>query len=128
MNDQHGRDPVGSAAEEAARLFVALADRARDHLTGAGDLGGAGHAAECRWCPLCQAIAFVRDTSPEARQQVVSSATSLALALRDLAESAARPPYADRDGAGEHRTSHPDAQRIDIDGRGGADGEGAGWD
>jgi len=99
-------DPVGSSVQEAARLLVALVDRAKESLGGeAGeeghlgaigdigrDLGGAGSAAEgaaeCRWCPLCQAISFVRATSPETRQQVTAAAAALVLALRDLADSA----------------------------------------
>ncbi len=95
------RDPdsAGSSVQEAAKLLVALIDRARDNLGGEqgdsgylgalGDIGGGGQAAECRWCPLCQAIAFVRATNPEVREQVATAALSLALALRDLAESAA---------------------------------------
>jgi len=104
------RDPdsVGTSAQEAAKLLVALIDRARDNLGGpvkpgvpgeGGHLGalgaiggGAGQAAECRWCPLCQAIAIVRATNPEVREQVATAALSLALALRDLAESAAASP------------------------------------
>jgi hypothetical protein len=102
-------DPVGSSVQEAARLLVALVDRAREnlsaepgasgHLGVLGDLGGAGQAAECRWCPLCQAIAFVRATNPEVRQQVATAAVSLAVALRDLAESAAASPQPDGDDA-----------------------------
>jgi len=95
------RDPdsAGSSVQEAAKLLLALIDRARDNLGGEqgdsgylgalGDIGGGGQAAECRWCPLCQAIAFVRATNPEVREQVATAALSLALALRDLAESAA---------------------------------------
>ena len=99
------RDPdsAGTSVQEAAKLLVALIDRARDNL--GGEQGDSGHlhalgdivggdstaegAAECRWCPLCQAIAFVRATNPEVREQVATAALSLALALRDLAESAA---------------------------------------
>ncbi len=134
MSPAGDRDPVGTAAEEAARLFVALLDRAREHATGADsavdgvDPAGqsAGHPAECRWCPLCQAMAFMRDTNPELRQQVVAAAASLAVAVRDLAESAARPPARPPDGAAGPAT---DVQRIDLDDAA-VDGEskGSAWD
>ena len=111
MSAPRDDDPVGPAVQEAARLLVALVDRARDnlgaepgasgHLGALGDLGGAGQAAECRWCPLCQAIAFVRATSPETRQQVTGAAAALVLALRDLADSAA----ADSPGGGSEGDS-----------------------
>jgi hypothetical protein len=69
-------DRIGSAAEEAARLIDAVSGRTDD----------------CAWCPLCRAAAFLRDTDPEVRARVVSSATALMVSLRDLADSAARPP------------------------------------
>jgi hypothetical protein len=74
---------VGTATQEAALLFATLADRAREHL---GDPVEAGHPPECTWCPLCRALAVVRRTSPEVREQVVESAISLGLALCQLVE------------------------------------------
>lgn len=88
---------MSSAAEEAARLIDAAAEQARAHLTAVGspaagaDAGPTG-APDCGWCPLCRAAAFVRDTDPEIRARIVSSASMLVLALRDLAESATGPP------------------------------------
>jgi hypothetical protein len=90
-------DPVGSAAEEAAKLLGALADWARDH---GGDLGAAvggvaSHAStaahdvdahlatgaeECRYCPICRAVQMFRSASPEVREHLSSAATSLAQA------------------------------------------------
>ncbi len=104
-------DRLGSAAEEATRLIDAMSARARAHLE-AEQLGaseqrahdGARHAngqsPECGWCPLCRAVAFVRNTDPEVRERVVSSATALALSLRELAESAARAPTRPDDAGG----------------------------
>lgn len=97
-------DPLGSAAEEASRLIDAMTARASAHLKPVQPTDGQGEydeqttqqttqpATECGWCPLCKAVAFVRSTDPELREQVVASATALVLSLRALAESAARPP------------------------------------
>ena len=104
---------MGSVGEEAAKLFGALSDWARDqgaeHLgaTGAtGGMGGMGQAlgdaarraeehvatggAECRWCPVCQVIGVVRQTSPEVRHHLSTAAGSLMQAVAAL--MATQPP------------------------------------
>jgi hypothetical protein len=91
-------EPVGSAAEEAAKLLGAVADWARDH---GGELGGAvsglaaqasqglGTAAhdvdahlargeDCRYCPVCRGIQAFRSASPEVREHLSSAFASLA--------------------------------------------------
>ena len=86
-------EPVGSAAEEAARLFGAVSDWARQHGGGLGDLaetlGALAHDAdqhvatdseECRWCPVCRGIQLVRSASPEVREHLATAVTSLAQA------------------------------------------------
>ena len=87
------QDPVGSAAEEAAKLLGAVADWARDHgsdLGGAGPIGGladqvsaAAHdvdahlatGEDCRYCPLCRAVQVYRAASPEVREHLVGAAS-----------------------------------------------------
>lgn len=89
-------DDVGSVGEEAAKLFGALSDWARDQGDGAASgLGGlaglAGHAAaaarevdqhlatgspECTYCPVCRTVHAVRQVSPEVREHLVSAASS----------------------------------------------------
>lgn len=91
MTARAGRDPVGSATEEAALLLATLADRAREHLdngAGPGD-EAAEHPVECGWCPLCRGLRLLRQTSPEARAEVVEKAMALGLALSRLAEQVA---------------------------------------
>ncbi len=98
--DDSGSAPVGSAAEEAAKLFGAIADWARDH---GGDLGGSvaglaaqasaglgsvtedldvhlAHGEDCRYCPLCRAIQLFRTASPEVREHLQAAVASLAQA------------------------------------------------
>ena len=83
-------EPVGSVGEEAAKLFSALSDLARER---GGDLGGSaaaafgdalhdvgahvGHGEDCRYCPLCQVIRVVRETSPEVKAHLATAASSL---------------------------------------------------
>lgn len=106
-------EPVGSVGEEAAKLFGALSDWARErdlptagaeeafrsglhgigeHLTGEsareGDdaLGG-----DCRWCPVCQVVHVVRQTSPEVRAHLAVAASSLMQAAAGLLAPPERP-------------------------------------
>ena len=86
-------EPVGSAAEEAARLFGAMSDWAKGRGEGLGDLAETlsglaheveGHVAtgaeECQWCPLCRGIQVIRSASPEVREHLATAVSSLAQA------------------------------------------------
>jgi hypothetical protein len=82
----------GPLAEEAARLVEALSDWARGH---AGDLPGAvssqvGGSPECKLCPVCQAIALMRQAKPETFAHLLEASTALTAALRTVIESPAR--------------------------------------
>ena len=76
--------PVGSAAEEAARLFEAVQEWARKASTATGGLGEhiATGSAECRLCPVCQLISVLRETRPEVAVHLAEAAGSLLAALR----------------------------------------------
>ncbi len=94
MTEDSREDPVGGVVEEAAKLLGALQDWARE---GSGAYGAAAASAaddaasalgavnqhlatggaECRYCPLCRAIARLRETSPEVRTHLVAAASSL---------------------------------------------------
>ena len=84
----------GPLAEEAARLVEALSEWARTHT---GDIPGAvgaqfgaagfGASAECRLCPLCQAIALLRQARPETFQHLLEASTALTAALRSVIET-----------------------------------------
>jgi len=84
------REPVGSLAEEAAKLFEVLQGASRGHASGVGGMADAAGALwqdlndhvsgeNCRYCPVCQLIGVLRQ--PEVRQHLASAAGSLAAAL-----------------------------------------------
>jgi hypothetical protein len=90
---------------------------------------GTGHAAECRWCPLCQAIAVVRGERPEVSAALADLLTTAAAALRSVAaepgagpaaapatEAAADPDGSVPDGSAQDDTGEPPpaVQRIEI--------------
>lgn len=120
------QDSVGSVGEEAAKLLDALSGWARDQRqdyagTATGAAGAFGHAlhdvnehiatgsADCRYCPVCQVIHVVRQTSPEVRTHLAMAAGSLMNAAAGLLATQT-----------ENR-QRPGVEKIDLD-------DGSGWD
>ena len=122
MTGPDDRPPVGSVGEEAAKLFEALQEWARESGQEHGDAVGAAatsatgllgnlndHIAtggkDCTYCPVCQVISAVRATSPEVKQHLTVAASSLLQAAAGL--MATRVP--ERDGrAGDDPVEHID--------------------
>jgi len=123
---------VGSVGEEAAKLFGALADMARQQGADVG--GGVGGladqaaslakevndhiatgSAECRYCPVCRVVHAVRETSPEVRNHLLTAATSLLQAAAGVLQTV---PPAD---AGTPQRSQA-VEHIDLDDNDGSDG------
>jgi hypothetical protein len=117
-------ESVGSVGDEAAKLFAALADAAREQGTGVGGglAGLASYAAgalrevdrhvaagdaECTWCPICRTVHAIRQTSPEVREHLASAASSLVQAAAGLLATAIPE---------EHRARGEGVERIDLDG------------
>lgn len=112
---------VGSVAQEAAQLFAALGDWATQQgaTHAAGAAAGAAHSAheamrnvnehlatggeECTYCPLCQTISFVRNTSPEVKAHLLVAANSLVQAAAGIL--ATQTPTSEG----------PSVERIDLD-------------
>jgi len=122
-----GAEGVGGVGEEAAKLFGALADWARDHGTdlgpqlGHGISGLAAHAAsaarevdghvdtgapECSWCPVCRGVHVIRLASPEVRDHLAGAAASLMQAAAGVLVAASRGSEPERRGG---------VERIDLD-------------
>ena len=83
-----GPGEVGSAAQEAARLFAAVEDWARTRGASAGELPEAHAASTCGVCPVCSGIALLRDVRPETVEHLLDAAASVVAAVR----SAVVPP------------------------------------
>jgi hypothetical protein len=116
---------VGSLGEEAAKLLHALQDWAGAtggeyaDATATAAAGAAStwqrlneHVAtgapECRYCPVCQAISAVRQTSPEVRAHLTSAASSLLQAAAGLLAT-----QVPEDARG--RSSDAGVEKIDVD-------------
>ena len=125
MSKSGADDEVGSVADEAAKLFGALSDWAKDHGTdlGQGLSGLASHAAasardvdehiatgsaECTYCPICRTVHAVRQTSPEVRAHLAVAAASLMQAAAGILATAV--PDEDRSTSARDGIEH-----IDLD-------------
>jgi hypothetical protein len=101
-----GPPPVGSAAEEAARLFTAAEEWVRNRAGGHLD-GLATGSAECTMCPVCQGISAVRQVRPETVEHLLDSAASFVAALKTTLTGHVSPE-------GPASARRPDVQHIDI--------------
>ena len=79
---------VGSAAEEAVKLFAAMEDWARrkaSHVLDEQHI--ATGSAECQMCPVCQGIGVLRHVRPEAVEHMLDAAASFIAALKTAVAS-----------------------------------------
>jgi hypothetical protein len=123
--------PAGPAADDRPRREhdVPADDVAADGVR--ADDGGAGEhehgtarsgGPECQWCPICQLISRVRNTSPETVEQLATAAAGVLGSVRSLLEAAAesaRQARADAEArtARQEDTSRPTragVDRIDV--------------
>lgn len=96
---------VGSAAEEAAKLFTAMEDWARQRAGHAFDQEHiATGSPECQYCPVCQGIGLLRHVRPEAVEHLLDATASFVAALRTAVTTPSNEPT--------RRT--PPVQHIDI--------------
>jgi hypothetical protein len=101
--DPGGSEPVGSVAEEAAKLFGAFSGWAKEHGDGLSSFTDGLHehvatgSPECAWCPICRTVTAIRQTSPEVMAHLSTAASLLMLAVAGMMA----PPQPGRDGGVE---------------------------
>lgn len=122
------KEPIGSVAEEAAKLFAVLQQAA--DTTGTTPPGDARSAADddvpehehklgpdCVWCPVCQLINKVRTTSPETIEQLSTAAAHVLGSVRCLLEAAAEAARQAREDAASRQApqeeDEPSRSRVD---------------
>ena len=132
MADQ--RPPVGSVAEETARLLDALLAGTGDERTGeepayqapsssepaepcptCGHVAGSTHTGEtsmqvCHLCPVCQLLRVVRTVQPETLDRLADLAAAVTDMLRDVAASRWR-----ETGTPPPRRARPEVEDILIE-------------
>ncbi len=83
--------PTGSLAEEAARLVAAAQEWLRNATAPAGVTGEVDAAGTCRYCPVCQLVAALRDGHPELVERVGELTAALLAAVHTAFETATGP-------------------------------------
>ncbi len=111
----NGGEP-GAAAAQALRLLAGVQEWVRHdlgphvaaapHVTAARLATG---APECRYCPLCAAIAVLRGDRPEVTEKLVEAGSALLTALRAVFEPVPAWPGA---GPADHGADDPAGHRA----------------
>ncbi|GAA2279888.1 hypothetical protein GCM10010149_24850 [Nonomuraea roseoviolacea subsp. roseoviolacea] len=135
QSDQSGRDPIGTVADEARKLFDAIQGQATRHVgrtvlsSFTGSLGGGGRRDErdvwseavsepheeyiCRACPVCRAIAAQRESGKDVTGHLVAAGGELFAAFRQTLDALSKPaaPRGPRD---DRERGHDTVQHIDL--------------
>jgi hypothetical protein len=106
-----GRPWDGPWAEDAHRLYGTFSGIVQQVLEQAATgEPGADHSDQCRYCPVCQAMAVVRRSGPEVLDRVAELASGLAATLR----ATGPPPEEGPPEAAPPPARPPTTVRIDI--------------
>ncbi|GIH81522.1 hypothetical protein [Planobispora longispora] len=136
--DREDRDPIGSAAEEAFKLFDTLQRKAAKQLgrnlvrgtmtgfgsafSGGGRSGGRDVWEEavstdeeyiCRACPVCRAMAAQRESGGQVADHLMQAGSELLAALKSAVDALNRPSPGQRER--ERGTSREDTPVEHID-------------
>jgi hypothetical protein len=107
----------GPLAEEAARLFEAIAEWAKG-AAGGVSMAAAGGSPECQVCPVCQLLALLRRTQPETFGHLADASVSMVAALRTVVEqhdhSAARTTSVERIDLDDREPAPPPSPTADV--------------
>jgi hypothetical protein len=99
-----GSPGSGSLAEELARLAQAAQEWLRDAAAASAPVDSTG---PCRYCPVCQLVAALRDGHPELAERVGEFGAALLAAVHTAFDTATAPPG----------TSRSPVQHIRVDGQ-----------
>lgn len=131
-SNRNDRDPIGTVADEARKLFDSLQGRATRQMgkTVFNSFTGGGGRKEqdvwseavaephdeyiCRACPVCRAIAAQRESGGEVTGHLVAAGGELFAAFRGALDSLSRPasPRGSRDD--RSREDRQDVEHIDL--------------
>ncbi|TQJ00055.1 hypothetical protein [Kribbella jejuensis] len=111
------KEPVGSVAEEAAKLFAVLQNAAGPAGEQRDEQEQHEHklGPDCVWCPVCQLIHRVRNTSPETIEQLSTAAAHVLGSVRSLLEAAADAARQAREDAASRSSSEEETVRSRVD-------------
>jgi hypothetical protein len=134
MTESNERDPIGTVADEARKLFDTIQGRATRHVgrtvlnsfTGGGERSGAkdvwGEAVSephdeyiCRACPVCRAIAAQRESGIDVAGHLAAAGGELFAAFRQTIDVLSRPAPRRQSGEGDRDEGRDNnVEHIDL--------------
>ncbi|WP_188192881.1 DUF5304 family protein [Nonomuraea sp. SYSU D8015] len=133
MTESNDRDPIGSVADEARKLFESIQGRATRQVgkTVFNSFTGGGRRERdvweeavsephdeyiCRACPFCRAIAARRESGSDVTGHLMAAGGELFAAFREALDALSRPaPSAQqRDRERDNREGRDNVEHIDL--------------
>lgn len=130
--NNNDRDPIGTVADEARKLFDTLQGRATRQVgkTVFNSFTGGGGRKEqdvwseavsdhddeyiCRACPVCRAIAAQRESGSDVTGHLVAAGGELFAAVRGALDALSRPASPRRSRDERSREDRQDVEHIDL--------------
>ncbi|MFC4119417.1 DUF5304 family protein [Nonomuraea zeae] len=138
MTESNDRDPIGTVADEARKLFDSIQGRATRQVGRTvfnSFTGGSGRRERdvweeavseshdeyiCRACPVCRAIAAQRESGSDVTGHLVAAGGELFAAVRGAFDALSRPAPRrpgdgrDRGDGGDDRDRRDNVEHIDL--------------
>ena len=108
-------EPGRRLLDEALRLLdVAQATRPVGAHQDASCSPDEGSNRDCRICPICRGIAYLREMDPEAVERLTGAVADVAAAVRDLLGATAPEDQGSGDATTAGAGGHPGAPRVRV--------------
>ncbi|WP_327583259.1 DUF5304 domain-containing protein [Nonomuraea sp. NBC_00507] len=131
MTESNDRDPIGTVADEARKLFESIQGRATRQVgkTVLNSFTGGGRRDRdvweeavsephdeyiCRACPLCRAIAARRESGADVTGHLMAAGGELFAAFRGALDALSRPAPSTQQRERDNRDRREDVEHIDL--------------
>ncbi|MGP3954904.1 DUF5304 family protein [Nonomuraea sp. 3N208] len=131
MTESNDRDPIGTVADEARKLFESIQGRATRQVgkTVLNSFTGGGRRERdvweeavsephdeyiCRACPLCRAIAARRESGSDVTGHLMAAGGELFAAFRGAMDALSKPAPGTQQRERDNRDRRDDVEHIDL--------------
>jgi hypothetical protein len=131
MTESNDRDPIGTVADEARKLFESIQGRATRQVgkTMLNSFTGGGRRERdvweeavsephdeyiCRACPVCRAIAARRESGTDVTGHLMAAGGELFAAFREAMDMLSRPAPRAQERQRDNRDRHDNVEHIDL--------------
>jgi hypothetical protein len=131
MTESNDRDPIGTVADEARKLFESIQGRATRQVgkTVFNSFTGGGRRERdvweeavsephdeyiCRACPFCRALAARRESGSDVTGHLMAAGGELFAAFREALDALGRPAPRTQQRTRDNRDRHDNVEHIDL--------------